>query len=626
MPGLRAFHSATTTFGVVLSKKIKKRNKVHLPPGKLGDSALSLVSLGAALLNQGRPSEAVEAWRKAAELDPVCVPAWTYLTDFLSVSERTEEATVCLNRLIAISAKTAENLFILADKACLLKENAQARQFLQEALTLDAPPQVRFDVHFLLAKLDCNDGHWIAAAEHASRALEIEPEHAEALEVRLTCYASLTWLEEEISDTLRYLKLKPDAELHNRMLLKLNCSPTTTPESLYAESVRWSDLYAAPLAGEILPHSNSAQPERRLKIGYLSPDFRGHAIMKLLPCVLENHDRQNFEIFAYSVATKHDETTELVKGMVEHFVELAATRNEIADRVRADGIDILVDLAGHSMPMDAFLALALKPAPVQISWLGVIATTGLSTVDYFIGDQHIPCPGTEHLFSEQIYRLPRVLTCFRPLADPGVTAPPCFSNGFITFGSFNDTRKISRDLVKVWSVILHLHPGSRMLLKSLTMDKEIVQQRFREWFLADGIAADRLRFEGPGTPFNFLCSVNAVDVALDTVPYAGGTTTLETLWMGVPVVSMAGRLAVSEQASSLLPAVGLPVASTLGQYIALASELTKGIPQQPESRAQLRTRFRQSPLMDERGMTHAIEAAYRDLWRHWCAARPETKR
>jgi predicted O-linked N-acetylglucosamine transferase (SPINDLY family) len=340
-------------------------------------------------------------------------------------------------------------------------------------------------------------------------------------------------------------------------------------------------------------------------------------MMRLITGVLENHDRQQFEIFAYSIDTKRDEATTYVENVVDHFIELTPSRNEIANRVRQDGIDILVDLAGHTMLVDALLAFALRPAPVQVTWLGM-ASTGLSCMDYFLGDAYMPCPGTDHLFTEQVYRLPRVNGCYRPSCEVETTIPPFFRNGHITFGSFNDPKKIGREVIKVWSVILHLHPSSKLFLKYGNLGHEMVQRRLRGWFQEDGISADRLRFEGAGTSLQFLHAINEVDIALDPFPYNGGTTTLETLWMGVPVVSITGRLAVNQAGACLLATVGLPVANTLEQYIVLAALMAKAIPEQPDSRRNLRETLKRSQLMDEVGMTRTLEAAYRDMWRHWC--------
>jgi predicted O-linked N-acetylglucosamine transferase (SPINDLY family) len=289
--------------------------------------------------------------------------------------------------------------------------------------------------------------------------------------------------------------------------------------------------------------------------------------------------------------------------------------------VKADEIDILVDLAGHTMPLEALFAFALKPAPVQVSWMGVHATTGLTAIDYFLGDAHMPCPGTEHLFSEKVVRLQHAQYCYRPLGDPGLAPSPCFANGHITFGCFNNPRKITREVVKVWSVILHLHRNSKLLLKYAGLDLEMARQRLLQWFAEDGIAADRVVFEDRSRALEYLASFNRIDIALDPFPYNGGTTTLDALWMGVPVVSVRGRLAVNCCGASFLSAVGFPVASTLEQYISLAGDLVKTIPATPGLRQRIRHSLMQSPLMDEPGLMREVEAAYREMWRTWCEQR-----
>jgi predicted O-linked N-acetylglucosamine transferase (SPINDLY family) len=240
-------------------------------------------------------------------------------------------------------------------------------------------------------------------------------------------------------------------------------------------------------------------------------------------------------------------------------------------------------------------------------------------MDYFIGDQYVPCPGTENLFTEQIYRMPRVHSCYRPPADPGIVPPPFFKNGYITFGSFNDPRKITRSFLKVWSVLMHLFPDSKILMKYANLDRPMGQKRWRQWFMEDGIAADRLQFEPfSSTAFDYFKSWNNVDIALDPFPYNGGTTTMDALWMGVPVVSMGGRLTVSTTSASLLTEVGLPVAATAEQYIALAAQMVSAIRERPQIRQQLRDTMLTSRLMDEKGLTRTLGTAYREMWRTWC--------
>ena len=578
-----------------------------------------LVSAGLAFMNAGKHKQAEEKWRQATEIDPECAAAWTYLTECLSLTKRTLEAGECLDRLIDVADRSAESLYKLADKCAFLSRYSQARKFLFSALEANPAKEIWLNARLLQIKIDFAENEWLDAVRGATEILAVDPKNTEALLIRQRSYFCLGWTEEDIADCRTYLDLQPDAERHHRLLFKLNCLRTSTPESLYEESLRWNELYATPLSARIKAHKNIPDPDRKLRIGYVSPDFRHHAIMRLLPGVLENHDRKQFEIFAYSIDTQRDQATAQAERSVDHFVELPSSCDEVAERVRQDAIDILIDLAGRTMPVNALLAFALKPAPVQATWMGTLATTGMPMMDYFIGDAYMPSPGTEHLFSEKVYRLPRVHACYRSLGEVDLVTPPYFKNGYITFGSFNDPKKIDREVIKVWSVILHFIPGSKLLMKSTNLQHEIVQRRFRDWFRENGIADERVKFEGPGGPLDFLASINEIDIALDPFPYTGGTTTLETLWMGAPVVSVAGRTAVARCSVCLLATVGLAVANTLEQYVALALAMAQAVPFQPDSRKQLRERFAKSQLRDEVGMARAIEGAYRDMWRTWCA-------
>jgi predicted O-linked N-acetylglucosamine transferase (SPINDLY family) len=429
----------------------------------------------------------------------------------------------------------------------------------------------------------------------------------------------VAWVPEEAADKRHYLRLKPDVERHSRLLFMLNYLTDTTPEMVYEESVRWAEMYADPLAKEILRYQNTPDPERRLKVAYISPDLRAHAIMKLLPAIFEKHDANKFEIFAYSVDTTEDAHTVYVREATQNFVDLPLDRKVIAERVRADEIDVLVDLAGHTMRTEAYLAFAAKPAPVQVSWLGALSTTGLKTMDYFVGDRQMPAPGTEHLFTEKVYRLPRAVCTYRPPNSFEVGVSPYFRNGYITFGSFNDPRKITQDAVKVWSILLYLHPRAKLLLKYQLLEREVAQRRIKGWFAEFGVPLERIVFEGRHKAGEYLARYRAIDIALDPFPYNGGTTTLDALWMGVPLVSMRGRLAVSCSGASSLTAVGLPVANSVEEYVELANEYVKAIPKSPDIRQKIREAMQKSELMDEVGLVRELEAAYRQMWRNWCA-------
>jgi len=483
-----------------------------------------------------------------------------------------------------------------------------------KALELD--PELNIKVFLARANAYGAEQKWDLVIAEADQILARDADHYEALSLKQKGLM-MTRSGEAVPIMRRMLELKPDIQLHSDYLFYLLYVSSTTPESLYEESRRWFDLYGAPLAKNIQPHTNDRDPNRKLKVAYLSPDLYDHTIMKLLTPMFQYHDREQFDIRFYSIGLKQDEISNHI-SLAAHVIKLPPLADEIAAQVRADGIDILIDLAGHTMDARALLAFAIKPAPVQASYMGVMSTTGIPTIDYYIGDSNSPCPGTEHLYSETVYRLPRISGSYRPPLAIKLGESPFFKNGFITFGSFNNPRKVTRDVVKMWAVILHLVPASTILFKYDGLETPFIQERFRGWFREDGISGERIRFEGASKGLEYFCKWNEVDIALDPYPYNGGTTTVDALWIGVPVVTLAGRLAVSCTGVNILSALGLPAARTAEQYIQTAIFLAENIPKTPGMRATVRKAMANSPLVDEPGLIRALEAAYRDMWVKWC--------
>jgi len=484
----------------------------------------------------------------------------------------------------------------------------------EKALELDP----KLEIPVLLARGNAYGAEqkWDLALAHADRILAREADHYDALKLKQTALM-MTRSGEAVPIMRRMLELKPNLQLHSDFLFYLLYDASSTPESVYEESRRWFDLYGAPLAKHIQPHTNDRDPNRKLKVAYVSPDLYDHTIMKLLTPMFLFHDHQQFDIRFYSIGLKQDKISDHI-SLAAHIIKLPPLAEEIAAQVRADGIDILIDLASHTMDARALLAFAMKPAPVQASYMGVMSTTGIPTIDYYIGDANSPCPGTEHLYSETVYRLPRISGSYRPPLAIQLGESPFFKNGFITFGSFNNPRKITRDVVKMWSVILHMVPAGKIFLKYGDLEKPFIQERFRGWFREDGISEERIRFEGASKGLEYLKKWNEVDIALDTYPYNGGTTTLDALWIGVPVVTLTGRMAVSCTGNNILSALGLPAARTVEQYIQTALFLAENIPKTPGMRATVRKAMAGSPLLDEKGLVGALETAYRDMWVKWC--------
>jgi protein O-GlcNAc transferase len=367
-------------------------------------------------------------------------------------------------------------------------------------------------------------------------------------------------------------------------------------------------------------HANDATPERRLRIGYVSAEFRAHPVSQFFEPILACHDREQFETFCYSDVGRPDHVSGRMRSLATVWRETRKLSDEqLAQHIRTDGIDVLVDLSGH-MTDHRLLAFARRPAPVQVTYLGYPDTTGLATMDYRITDSHHDPPGlTERYHTEHLIRLDSCCWCYRPDDDaPDVRESPVVASGIVTFGVLNKLVKINSGIIQLWCRILEQTPGSKLMV--LVGPRGSSDQTLYERFRANGIGTDRLLLvERTGRP-QYLARHHTIDVALDTFPYNGHTTTCDALWMGVPVVTLAGRTHVSRTGVSVLSNVGLRelVAESPEAYVAKAVSLTQDLPRLAWLRRGLRERIRLSPLCEQRGFASRLEAAYRNLWHRWC--------
>jgi len=641
---------------------VKRQTETRPAPGRphphpeTGGDCRDLVRQAGLLRRAGDRPAAEKAYRQAARECPQCDRAWAELGCFLADCRHFSEACDCLRRALTLRKPAAgvsgpisvteedaprEAIRLLDEVAAgspawapgqfslgcayeSIGDYVPARIHLRRALALDASLEPR--ARCLLARMYWQEGKPVEAIAEAELAREADPSYSVPHALRATFLYKLGRMEEAVVGYRQAIEIAPDAACHDALLRGLNFLSDTTPEALNAEAGRWNSVHAAPLARYIRPHDNRPEPDRLLKIGYVSPDLYQHPMMRFLPPVLEHHDRSRFEVTVYSVGSSADVVTEELRRKVPRFVSFHGSGAELAARVRADGIDILVDLAGHTMDWAIYQAFAHKPAPVQVSWLGFLSTTGLTTMDYFLGDALMPCPGTEHLYSEKVYRIPGAYFCYRPFADVPLAPAPCLERGYITFGSFHKPAKTTRPVVQLWSEVLHAVPGSRLLMKYRDLDTPVRQQRFIDWFAECGIAKERVEFAGISLPLEYLAAYNEIDIALDPFPYNGGSTSLDTLWMGVPFVTMAGRLAVERDGADILTHIGSPdlIAETPEQYVRAAVFLADAVPRISDLRRNVRRALQTSCLMDEAGLVHRVEDAFREMWRAWCRTESET--
>ena len=365
---------------------------------------------------------------------------------------------------------------------------------------------------------------------------------------------------------------------------------------------------------------NLRSTSRRLRIGYVSGDYGRHAVAFFALPVIEGHNRQSFEVFCYSNTELQDDVTELFRHSADTWRDIRGADHETAVRlIRADAIDILVDLSGHTgrNRLDVF---ARKPAPIQVTWLGYLGSTGLTTIDYRLCDALTDPPDTsQHLHTEILAPLPDSQWCYRPYLSPELASmPPVTRNGFATFGSFNQFAKLSPTVRHLWSQILVRLPESRLLVVGVPEGR--ARDALLAAFASEGVTSNRIDVVGRVSMQEYYRLLNLVDIALDTTPYSGATTTCDALWMSVPVITLAGGHSVARSGVSLLTTAGLPdlIAQSPEQYVRLATALARDVPRLSALRRGLREQTRQSPLMDERRFVRGIEARYLQMWERWC--------
>jgi protein O-GlcNAc transferase len=412
----------------------------------------------------------------------------------------------------------------------------------------------------------------------------------------------------------------PDAADHSYALL-LSHYAMTSPEVLFDEHLRWAEQHAKRF--DIVAVFNHREPDKKLRIGYVSADFRdGHPLTYFIAPVLRAHDRNQFSIVCYSSVATPDSGTERIAGMADEWRDIRGVSDEaVAAMIRADHIDVLVDLGGHCGG-SRLLVFAHKPAPIQITWLGYPDTTGLAAMDYRLTDEIADPPGeSERFHTEQLVRPAGGFLCYEPpVSDLAVSALPAWFSDGVTFGSFQYPAKITADVIATWARIMQRVPGSSLLLHHCFSDyfdpRGAVRNRIESAFAVHGIAPGRLRFAG-GLPLREHLELHAqVDIALDTFPYNGTTTTCESLWMGVPVVTLEGRTHAGRVGKTILTRAGLSdlVAADLNRYVELAAGLASDLDRLAGLRTSLRQTMAQSLLLDANTVTRGVEREYRAMW------------
>jgi predicted O-linked N-acetylglucosamine transferase (SPINDLY family) len=580
--------------------------------------ARHLLGLIAALT--GRDDLAFDQLGAAIRLRPDFADAHNVLGILLAGNRRPAEAAASFQEAIRLRPDFAEAYNNLG--SLLLKHDRldEAEAVLREALRLRPDfAEIAFNLGFVLAKQERIE----EAIACNRRAVQLRPDHAEAHANLAHGLMERAHLDEAIAEYRVALRLRPDAaQVHSNLVRVLQYHPGYDPSAIAEECRRWNAQHAEPLRGEIRPHDNNRDPDRRLRVGYVSSEFRDHADSFFTVPLLSRHDHDAFEVFGYAEVARPDALTDRLRGYADVWRDIAGlSDSQVAELLRRDGIDILVDLRLHTAD-NRLLVFARKPAPVQVSWLGYPGTTGLSTIDYRLTDPYLDPPGMfDAFYSEESVRLPDTFWCYDPLTDePAVGPLPALESGAVTFGCLNAFCKVNGRTLALWARVLRAVPGSRLLMRAPQgpARDEVLARLQRE-----EIEAARVAFVDKRTRPEYLRLYHRIDLCLDPLPYNGHTTSLDGFWMGVPTLTMPGRTAAGRAGWSQLCNLGLKelAAETPEDFAAMAAGLAGDLPRLRELRRTLRERMSQSPLMDAGRFARNVEAAYRAMWHRWCEDR-----
>jgi predicted O-linked N-acetylglucosamine transferase (SPINDLY family) len=473
----------------------------------------------------------------------------------------------------------------------------------------------------LLSILSSRRGDLDEAETLVRKALALHPDSHEIMNTLAGVLASMGRHAEAELVLVKALKIAPDAlKARANLLFLLNIIPDASRARVFAEHVEWGVRHTS-LAFPRDDFDFRRNPDfERLRIGYVSADFCSHPVGRIMAGILAAHDDKSFEVFCYDNGSEIDEVNVAIKGQAEHWVNISATSDEeLAARIRSDGIQILVDLSGHTRK-HRLQVFALRPAPVQVTWLGYLNTTGIRTIDWRITDLRAdPPPLAQQWHVERLWYLPDCLWTWEApsINIPLASEPPCIQAGHVTFGSFNTFRKINDKVIASWSSILRKMPDARLRVHGAPRGKAI--DRVYDLFEDNGVDPSRVDLFAPIEYYRYLGAYGDIDVSLDPFPYNGGATTCESLWMGVPVITLAGSGGFSRSGASLLGAMSLDefVASTEEEYVDIAVKLACNWTYLATLRSSLREKFLSSPLSDSPKFARNLEKAYAEMWQDW---------
>jgi protein O-GlcNAc transferase len=579
------------------------------------------VDRGNALQTQGRLDEARASYARALELAPDFLAAYVNLGNVILQQGRPQEAIPYFRRALALEPEMSETLYNLGIASHRAGLHVAAKASLGKYLQLVPEDKTALttlaDTHRNLNELD-------AARACYERALALDPAGAEAHNGLANVFRNQARHESAVAHYELAIANDPHPLVpFQNLLFCMLCMGKYSARDVYEKHREFAERFERPLLSLQRPHENGPDPERRLRLGYVSPDLRSNVVAHYVEPILRNHDRTRFEVSCYFTGAVRDDLSGVVSSVVDRWHDAhALTDEEFAKLIRAHRIDVLVDLCGHG-PGNRILALARKPAPIQVNYLDYSATTGLTSIDYRLTTEYCdPSGRSEQYYSEKLYRLPRTYWTYNPSVRLPVSPLPLKSNGYATFGSFNLYYRITAEVLEVWSRLLQSVAGARLLIVGVAPGS--TQEALFDVLERAGVARERISAHDVVSYEKYNQLMSTVDIALAPFPYNGATTMLDCMWNGLPVIAREGKETFySRMGCSLLNELGLSrlIASDGEDYVRLAASLANDLPTLETLRGTLRDKVERSAMRDFRGFTAALESAYRTMWSQWCAQR-----
>jgi protein O-GlcNAc transferase len=574
-------------------------------------------NLGNALKDKGQLDEAITQYRLAIGLKPNLAIAYNNLGNALKDKGQLDEAIAAYRKAIRIKSDYAEAHNNLGNALKVRGQSDQAIAACRQSIALK--PNLP-EAHNNLGNALKDKGQLDQAIAAYRQAIALKPNLPEAHNSLGIALKDKGQFDQAIAAYRAAIALRPNyAEAHSNLIFSLHYDLNSSAKTIGKYLKTWNKRHAEPLSKFIQPHLNDRGTDRKLRIGYVSEDFCQHVVGWNLLTLLQERDRKYMEIFCYSGVVNPDAMTAWIQSLVDGWRSIVGVDDQnAAEMIRNDKIDILVDLTLHSAG-NRLLIFARKPAPVQVTFMGYPGSTGLDVVDYRLTDPYLDPPGLDdEYYSEESVRLPHTFWCYHPLtSEPGVNALPALQNGYVTFGCLNNFCKVNDGVLELWAKVLAVVPQSHlMLLAPQGQAREHVLARLNQ----EGIGSARIEFQVRQPRIEYLKLFNQIDVGLDTFPYNGHTTSLDSFWMGVPVATLVGQTVVGRAGWSQLCNLNLRelAAQTPEEYVKITVQLANDQPRLSELRRTLRLRMQASPLMDAPRFARNVEAVYRAMWRKWC--------